>query len=186
MNKVKLKRFLTEYSVRNKSGKDYPVYSVTNSSGFCTEYFTKDVSSNDKTNYKIVPFGYFAYNPSRINVGSVDCQEVEENVIVSPLYNVFKCSESLDRHYLKYFFKSRYGQNLINANTSGSVRANLKFETLCEFEISNRSLNEQKEAVEIFENINNLIENEKHSLFLLDELIKSRFVGQEVSIWLKS
>ncbi|MBO6261507.1 MAG: restriction endonuclease subunit S [Bacilli bacterium] len=175
MSKVKLKRFLTEYSVRNKSGKDYPVYSVTNSNGFCTEYFTKDVSSNDKTNYKIVPFGYFAYNPSRINVGSVDCQEVEENVIVSPLYNVFKCSESLDRHYLKYFFKSRYGQNLINANTSGSVRANLKFKTLCEFEISNRSLNEQKEAVEIFENINNLIENEKHSLFLLDELIKSRF-----------
>ena len=175
MNKVKLKAYLTEYSVRNKDGINYPVYSVTNSNGFCTEYFTKDVSSEDKTNYKIVPFGYFAYNPSRINVGSIDCQEAEEAVIVSPLYNVFKCSKSLDAHYLKYFFKSRYGANLINSNTSGSVRANLKFKTLCEFEIPALSLLEQERAVGLFERINNLITVEKRSLFLLNELIKSRF-----------
>lgn len=82
----KLSKFIVEYSVKNKQNLPYPVYSVTNSAGFCTGYFDKDVSSEDKKNYKIVPYGYFAYNPSRINVGSIDWQHCEENVIVSPLY----------------------------------------------------------------------------------------------------
>ena len=70
--RVPLGKFIKEYSERNKGNEDIPVYSVTNSQGFCTEYFGKEVASQDKTTYKIVPQGYFAYNPSRINVGSVD------------------------------------------------------------------------------------------------------------------
>ena len=69
--RVPLGKFIKEYSERNKGNEDIPVYSVTNSQGFCTEYFGKEVASQDKTTYKIVPQGYFAYNPSRINVGSV-------------------------------------------------------------------------------------------------------------------
>ena len=84
-----LGKYITEYSQKNKRNIEYPVYSVTNRNGFCTEYFNKDVSSKDKSTYKIVPHGYFAYNPSRINVGSIDWQNCEENVIVSPLYVVF-------------------------------------------------------------------------------------------------
>jgi len=183
MNKVKLNKYISEYSVKNKKNKPYPVYSVTNSNGFCTEYFTKDVSSKDKENYKLVPFGYFAYNPSRINVGSIDCQEKEDTVIVSPLYTVFKCSGDIDRHYLKYFFKSRYGMNLINSSVSGSVRFNLKFKTLGEFQITERTLEEQKFAVNLFEKINGVISSSNKQLVLLDELIKSRFVGQEANIW---
>lgn len=86
---TKLGTVITEYSVRNKSKENIPVYSVTNERGFCTGYFSKEVASKDRTTYKIVPQGYFAYNPSRINVGSVDWQDCEERVIVSPLYVVF-------------------------------------------------------------------------------------------------
>lgn len=175
MTIVKLGKFISEYSCRNKEGKDLPVYSVTNSNGFCTEYFTKDVSSRDKTNYKIVPFGYFAYNPSRINVGSIDCQEEEEEVIVSPLYTVFKCSNEINTSFLKYYFKSRYGKNLISSRTSGSVRANLKFNILCEFDIPLVSLTEQKAIVDVLNKINDLIAKEEKELLLCDELIKSRF-----------
>ena len=87
--KVKLGDYIQEYSVRNKADEDIPVYSVTNTHGFCRDYFGKEVASKDKSTYKVVPKGYFAYNPSRINVGSVDWQRYEEKVIVSPLYNVF-------------------------------------------------------------------------------------------------
>ena len=176
MKKVKLGKYISEYSVRNKGGDRLPVYSVTNSNGFCKEYFNKDVSSEDKTNYKVVPFGYFAYNPSRINVGSIDCQEAEDKVIVSPLYNVFKCNDSVNRIFLKYFFKSTYGTQLIKANTSGSVRANLKFKTLCDFEIIERTLAEQEKAINIFTMLNELISKEKRCLLLMDELIKSQFI----------
>ena len=83
--KARLGDYIQEYSVKNKKDEDIPVYSVTNTQGFCRDYFGKEVASKDKTTYKIVPQGCFAYNPSRINVGSVDWQRYEEKVIVSPL-----------------------------------------------------------------------------------------------------
>ena len=72
-------KYIEEFSRKNKNNEPYPVYSVTNSNGFCTDYFNKDVSGQDKTTYKIVPRGYFAYNPSRINVGSIDWQNIDDN-----------------------------------------------------------------------------------------------------------
>ncbi len=126
--RVPLGNFVTEYSVRNKNNEDIPVYSVTNSQGFCREYFGKEVASKDKTTYKIVPYGYFAYNPSRINVGSVDWQRCEAQVIVSPLYNVFSVSDELDRQFLYYFLKSNIGRQMIRAKAAGSVRDNLKLD----------------------------------------------------------
>ena len=133
--RVPLGNYITEYSVRNRSGEDIPVYSVTNSQGFCTEYFDKEVASKDKTTYKIVPRGYFAYNPSRINVGSVDWQRCEGRVIVSPLYNVFSVSEKMEQQYLFYFLKSNVGRQMIKAKASGSVRDNLKMDMLKEMTI---------------------------------------------------
>ena len=106
--KERLGDYIKEYSVRNKNGVDIPVYSVTNTQGFCQDYFGKEVASKDKSTYEIVPKGYFAYNPSRINVGSVDWQRYEEQVIVSPLYNVFSVAPQLDQQYLYYYLKSDY------------------------------------------------------------------------------
>lgn len=103
--KVRLGDYIQEYTVKNKKEEDIPVYSVTNTQGFCRDYFGKDVASKDRSTYKIVPRGYFAYNPSRINVGSVDWQRHEDRVIVSPLYNVFSVSKELDKQYLYYYLK---------------------------------------------------------------------------------
>jgi len=49
------------------------IYSVTNDSGFVRslDLFDKQVFSADTSNYKCVGFCDLAYNPSRINVGSV-------------------------------------------------------------------------------------------------------------------
>ena len=59
---------------KNKDGNISLVLSVTNKKGFITqeEQFEKQVASKDLSNYKIVRKGEFAYNPSRINVGSID------------------------------------------------------------------------------------------------------------------
>lgn len=173
--KVKLGDYIEEYSVKNKQGKEYPVYSVTNSNGFCTEYFNKDVSSKDKRNYKIVPYGCFAYNPSRINVGSIDWQHYEKNVIVSPLYIVFKCSNKIKQKYLQYFFESEYGKHLINSKVSGSVRANLKFSSMCDFELNIGTIEEQQKIISTIDKINKLINAQKQQLEKLDELVKSKF-----------
>ena len=174
--KVRLGNYITECSLRNKSSEDIPVYSVTNTQGFCRDYFGKEVASKDKSTYKIVPKGCFAYNPSRINVGSVDWQRNEERVIVSPLYNVFSVSEQLDQQYLYYFLKSDVALHLIRAAATGSVRDNLKFNMLCDFQINLPSLNEQKEIVYCLDKIKTIIEHRQQQLKKLDELVKARFV----------
>ena len=174
--RVPLGKFVTEYSVRNKGNEDIPVYSVTNSQGFCTEYFGKEVASQDKTTYKIVPQGYFAYNPSRINVGSVDWQRNEERVIVSPLYNVFSVSDGIDRQYLYYFLRSDLGIQMIKSKASGSVRDNLKIEMLKEITIPDISIEEQRFCSSVLDKLRLLIQMRQQELQKLDELIKARFV----------
>ena len=173
---VRLGDYIREYSVRNKADEDIPVYSVTNTQGFCKDYFGKEVASKDKTTYKIVPRGYFAYNPSRINVGSVDWQREEEKVIVSPLYNVFSVAEEIEQQYLYYYLKSDITLQRIRAVALGSVRDNLKLNMLYEFPINLPTKEEQRYIVEILDSAKQVIELRKKEVDMLDDLIKARFV----------
>ena len=175
-NKVRLGDYIHEYSERNKDDADIPVYSVTNSNGFCTEYFSKEVASKDKTTYKIVRKGYFAYNPSRINVGSVDWLRNEDAVIVSPLYNVFYVDDSIDQQYLYYYLKSPVGLYYISELASGSVRDNLKLSILSEFRIPLPDIKTQKEIVATLDSLVHTINVCNAMLKKIDLLVKSRFV----------
>lgn len=174
--KARLGDYIREYSVRNKASEDIPVYSVTNSQGFCKDYFGKEVASKDKSTYKIVPKGCFAYNPSRINVGSVDWQRNEERVIVSPLYNVFSVSPELDNQYLYYFLKSDIALCFIKNIATGSVRDNLKLSMLYEFPINLPNIKKQKEIVHTLDTLQSIISHRKQQLEKLDLLVKARFV----------
>ena len=173
---IKLGKVISEYSVRNKADEDIPVYSVTNDKGFCTNYFSKDVSSKDRTTYKIVPYGYFAYNPSRINVGSVDWQHYEKKVIVSPLYVVFYVDEVIDQRYLLHYLKSDITLKFIKSNSAGSVRDNLKLSVLQEFSINLRTKEEQYKIVNILDKVDLLISLYTEKLEKFDELTKSLFI----------
>lgn len=174
--KVKLGGYIQEHSVRNKANEDIPVYSVTNTQGFCQDYFGKEVASKDKSTYKIVPRGYFAYNPSRINVGSVDWQRDEDQVIVSPLYNVFSVSPELNQQYLYYYLKSDFALHRIKAVATGSVRDNLKLEMLKNFPIRIPSVEEQEYIVQALDKAKNIIDLRRNELQKFDDLIRARFV----------
>ena len=173
---VKIGDVISEYSVRNKFDENIPVYSVTNEKGFCTGYFSKEVASKDKSTYKIVPRGYFAYNPSRINVGSVDWQKYEDRVIVSPLYVVFGVSDRLDRQYLLHYLKSDMMLSFIKEYATGSVRDNLKLADLGKFPINLRPVEEQHQIATTLDKIDDLIAKRRQQLDKLDELVKSRFI----------
>lgn len=173
--KMRLGDYIQEYSVKNKDDENISVYSVTNTKGFCKDYFGKEVASKDKTTYKIVPYGYFAYNPSRINVGSVDWQRKEKKVIVSPLYNVFSVSPNLERQYLYYYLKSDFVLQRIKAVATGSVRDNLKLSMLYEFPIELPKLENQRKIVKILDKVSDVIEKKEQELEQLETLVKSRF-----------
>ena len=71
------------------------MFSVTNDRGFVpqSEQFEgRDMVGEDIKAYKIIHTNDFAYNPARINVGSIGYYKGVENVIVSSLYEVFQNS----------------------------------------------------------------------------------------------
>ena len=174
--KVRLGNYIKEYSVRNKADEEIPVYSVTNTQGFCQDYFGKEVASKDKSTYKIVPRGCFAYNPSRINVGSVDWQRKEDRVIVSPLYNVFSVSSQLNQQYLYYYLKSDFALQRIRNVATGSVRDNLKLAMLYEFPINLPGIEQQKDVACRLDRVKRVISLREQELRMLDDLVKARFV----------
>ena len=66
--------YITQISQHNKTGKDLPVLSVSNKHGFVEQseqFEDRIIASDDTSNYKIVSINDFAYNPARINVGSI-------------------------------------------------------------------------------------------------------------------
>ena len=130
MSKEILGNYIQEVSERNNKLTCNDVFSVTNSSGFIPsiDYFSKKVFSKELSNYKLVYRDMLAYNPSRINVGSIAVQDYKECVIVSPLYTVFSVDQKYFLpNYINYFLHSQVSLNQINNLTTGSVRGILKF-----------------------------------------------------------
>lgn len=175
---VQLKNYVQQVSQRNKDDNKIEVFSVTNSEGFTksSEYFNKKVFSKDTSNYKIVSHGEFAYNPSRINVGSIDFLKDEENVLVSPLYIVFKTTNKLHANYLLLYMKSDWGNLQIRSNTEGAVRDSLKFSGLEQIKIPLPSLEDQIRIANLLSKVSGLIAQRKENLRQLDELLKSFFL----------
>ena len=82
----------------------------------------------DFSNYKIVKKGQFAYNPSRINLGSIALLNGED-CIISPMYIVF---ESIDKkkllpEYLMLWFGRTEFQRSTSYYATGSVRDTFNF-----------------------------------------------------------
>ena len=86
-----LAKFAHEVSERNRGGNEARVLSVTNSRGFVLpeDQFERRVASADLSNYKVVTRGQYAYNPSRINVGSIARLDDWDLGVLSPMYVVF-------------------------------------------------------------------------------------------------
>lgn len=158
--KIKLKEVLTEVNERNKEQKVKRVLSVTNSQGFVNQedYFDGAVHSADISNYKIIRKNQFAYNPSRVNVGSIDILKDYDEGVLSPMYVVFKVDESkLSPDYFKYYFQTyRFFENVKN-NTQGSVRNSLSFKALIDFDYLLPTLKVQERIVKILNKIDKII-----------------------------
>jgi type I restriction enzyme S subunit len=154
---VKLKlveHYLKEVSERNKDLKIMNVLSVTNSRGFINQadQFDRVVASEDATNYKIVRNGQFAYNPSRVNVGSLDLLRDFESGILSPMYVVFETDKSeLLPDYFYYQLKTQWFYGHIPMFVQGSVRDSLSFDGICSMKFFIPSIEEQTAIAQVLQ-----------------------------------
>lgn len=111
----------------------------------------------DKTAYWIVEPGSFAYNPARINVGSIGYLATRENVIVSSLYEVFRSDETCDDRFLWHWLKSALFAKQIEALQEGGVRLYFFFDKLLKSEITMPSIREQSIIGSLFDRLDSLI-----------------------------
>lgn len=154
----------------------FPVWSVSNKIGFINteELHSEKVASSDIKNYKVINKNYFAYNPSRINVGSIALNQTESIGCVSPMYVSFKIikTEDLNEEYLLTLLKSDEFKNIINNEAYGAVRKQLRFSDLKNIEIPVPSYDEQLKFV-------NLIKHKNNEIALLNEKIEN--VNSEIN-----
>jgi type I restriction enzyme S subunit len=163
---IPLSELLKQCSDRNRSGSDLQVLSVSNKYGFIAQsdqFEDREVASDDTSNYKVVKKGMFAYNPARINIGSIALYEMDGNGIVSPMYVCFTTKSELLPSYLKYYFASQTFKHEMYKRLEGSVRLCLTFEELCNIEIHLPSIEQQK-------NISKYISKIENNLSLVDSI----------------
>ena len=146
-----LGKIIVQISERNRINNVNRVLSVNNKYGFINQseqFEDREVASNDRTNYKIVRKNDFAFNPARINVGSIAKLDNYDIGIVSPMYICFKCSTfNIDVDYLYYYFFSNAFKNELNKRLEGSVRQCLQYDALCNIKLYVSSLAKQIDFV---------------------------------------
>ncbi len=152
-----LGEFIEERTERLR-GDTTTIYSVTNERGFVRslDLFDKQVFSADTGNYKRVEFRDLAYNPSRINVGSIALCEDKNGGAVSPMYVIVRTERGLLPHYLLHFLKSDAGLHQIRHRCEGAVRFQLKFRDLCSIPIPLPPLAEQERVVKLLDEADEL------------------------------
>ena len=146
---------------KNRDNLPLESYSITNEHGFIPqdEKFENGgtMREADKRMYYIVSPNSFAYNPARINVGSIGYQNTGKDVIVSSLYEVFKTSDDVDDRLLWHWFKSPDFQKLIFQLQEGGVRLYFYYDKLCMGTVSLPSLEEQRKIGRFFDSLDTLI-----------------------------
>ena len=139
---------ISQISHRNRSKKETNILSVSNKWGFVEQseqFEDRIVASEDITNYKIVRINDFAYNPARINVGSIARLKRYESGIVSPMYICFHSQNALLPEYLELFFYTQYFKHEMYKRLEGSVRLCLSFEGLTNIPIFIPEITTQRE-----------------------------------------
>ena len=177
--------YIEEVTDKVKDRKDIKVMSVSNKYGFVdsSELFNDIVASDDLSGYKVIKKNYFAYNPSRINVGSIALNSDNNEICVSPMYTVFKIKEkvNIDPEYLLMLLKSDYMIHIIKKRAFGAIRVQLKYNELSTLRMPiPDSIAEQKEILNELKKYDDSIAN------LQEKIDSINFEKQSIinKIWL--
>ena len=146
-----LGEIINQVNNRNSKNNIQNVLSVNNKLGFIPQneqFEDHEVASENKTNYKIITQYDFAYNPARINVGSIAMLSENDTGIISPMYICFNVNKNIILpSYLDIFIHSSKFLTEVNKRLEGSVRLCLSFEGLSSIQIPVPTLQKQYKII---------------------------------------
>ena len=106
----------------------------------------------------------FAYNPARINVGSIAYQNQTEPVLVSSLYEIFQTNSKIDDSFLMNWFKTSLFNRQIKRLEEGGVRQYFFIDKMKETEIKLPSISEQNQISKLLQLVNKNLDLQQRKL----------------------
>ena len=171
-----LTNFIEPITERNGNTPNRTVLSVSNKYGLISQadlFSGYQVASDDQSNYKVLRKNEFAYNPSRVNVGSIAKLEKYEIGILSPMYELFKTNDKLIPDFFINYFQTNDFKWKMNNSLSGSVRQSLALDSLKLFRVKIPSLPEQQKIGTYFHNLDNIISKQEEELEKITNIKKT-------------
>lgn len=148
------------------------------------EYFTKQVFSKSIRNYKIVKQGAFAYNPARVNIGSLGMNEFKFDGCVSPVYVVFECLKGYS-FFFDLFRKTEFFKQAVISFAIGGVRQTLNYSDFALIDVTIPPLNIVQSFNEIYLHLKKKISiNEEENLRLaaLRDTLLPKLMSGEIKL----
>ncbi|HYD64141.1 restriction endonuclease subunit S [Azospirillum sp.] len=167
LQKLQLRDVTAESTVRN--GETLPVGSVmgvTKTEGIVP--MQERLIASDIARYKLVRKDWFAYNPMRLNIGSIARWKRDNDILVSPDYVVFKCLKDsdlgIDPAYLDHFRQTAAWENFVTEGGNGGVRVRIYYEDIARLHLALPSPAEQRKIAECLASLDELLAVEGRKL----------------------
>ena len=148
------------------------------------EHFTKQVYSKSIEKYILVEQWSFAYNPSRINIGSIGLNVRSLNGAVSPVYVVFK-TEPEYKWYIEILTKTTYFKSNVNIRASGSVRQSLSYDDLASIPLCIPEViivNIFNEKYEAYLSLIEKYRNQNNTLVSIRDILLPKLLSGEITL----
>lgn len=154
LRNLRLRDVTEECSERNRQGLGTEaVMAVTKVDGIVP--MRERLIGADLERYKQVRKDWFAYNPMRINIGSIARSHRDDTILVSPDYVVFRCREEtpdqpgIDPDYLDHLRKSDRWASFVTSSGNGSVRVRIYYDDLGVLPLQLPSMAEQRKIASL-------------------------------------
>ena len=162
LRKLRLRDVTQECSDRNNLGLgNESVMAVTKAEGIVP--MRERLIGAEVQRYKQVHKNWFAYNPMRINIGSIARSHRNETILVSPDYVVFRCREEteaqpgVDPDYLDHLLESNRWSSFVSTSGNGSVRVRIYYDDLGSMPLLLPRIEEQRKIAKLLNAIDSEI-----------------------------
>ena len=119
------------------------------------------IVASDIARYKLVRKDWFAYNPMRLNIGSIARWHGDADILVSPDYVVFQCRDEPDSgiapSYLDHFRQSAAWDAFVSEGGDGGVRVRIHYKDIARLELALPARAEQQKIADCLSSLDELI-----------------------------
>ena len=156
---------------------DWPVYGVNNKTGVF--FNANQLGKEFNAPYKIIKKDWFFHNPTRANVGSIGIvNEVPENAVTSPEYQVWKLTQGLLPDFMSLMTRTDYFLTLVSFNRVGGVKQRMYYSNLAEIRLPNITIDMQRKYIKKRETIMKEIVSANEKVIIRRHDVEKMILGE--------